>query len=560
MAQYGNGASKYTKRPAESLGRHSNNQTQQGENGICMLLRKEGECYVLECSAREHHRARIGGFAWHTVVPYQWATRSPGAASDFIEFADEELAQELLPHKAGKQKSLEMSSSNSSTFKPSVPQGLSLLPFQLAGVEFLLGRDRALLADEMGLGKTIQAAVLINEVKPESALIVCPASLKLNWEFELSRWLTVKRIVKLVNSGSDILPENRSGHIFIINYDLIKRHKDWLLGHEWDIIIGDESHAIKNSRASRTRVFTKLKSKRTVLITGTPILNRPVELWTTLKMLDPERWHSWYHFVDRYCDAKQSRFGIDTSGAKNLDELNGILRSSIMIRRMKKDVLTELPPKFRQVIEMPCADTRLIDRENRAYNQYMEIVAALEAIRVRARKTGNDLEFAEEVKKLREARAIRFSELSKARHDVALYKMPRVVEHVRSIDRKVVCFAHHRDVLQEIAKQTGGIIFMGGMSTEAKRSAEERFASSDQHFIASIRAAGVGINLTSSNHVVFAEMDWTPAILSQAEDRCHRKGQVENVLVQHLVLEGSLDARMAKLCVSKQQNITKAID
>ena len=412
------------------------------------------------------------------------------------------------------------------------PIGLSYLPYQLEGIEFAMNRRATLIADEMGLGKTIQAIGVMN-AHPElyTVLIVCPASLRINWAREIDRWL--------ISPCVDVL---------IVNYDIL--HK-----YEWgkktfDLLIMDESHYLKNKSAKRSRLARTIKAKHRILLTGTPILNRPVELWHQLHILDPIAWplKSYGQYTHRYCAAHRTRWGMDVSGASNLGELNERIKP-LMIRRLKSEVLKDLPAKRRQIIELSTdgVSADLLDR-----------MTAMDT----------EIEYAAKVKGLDEAMRVAFIDTATVRHEVALAKVHLAIEFIKEAlesSEKVVVFAHHRDVLQELYDgllDYNPTVVHGSVSQYHRQAAVDRFQNEDgcRVFIGQIQAAGVGITLTAASHVIFVELDWTPGMVSQAEDRCHRIGQKDSVLVQHLVLDGTLDAKIAKALIKKQSIIDRAID
>lgn len=366
------------------------------------------------------------------------------------------------------------------------------------------------------------------------------------WVDALNEWLT--RDINISVFGRNAPLQIVDG-ISIINYDWLAKEKEKLTSRVWDLVIADESHAIKNPKSHRCRAMLKIQAKYKILATGTPVLNRPIELWTSLKYLWPDVWDNWHWFIKTFCNAYRSRFGLDTSGASNLSTLNKLLRASGMIRRTKDTALPQLPDKFHQVIRIPCDDDEIVSSEMSRYHNWQETKKKLAAIQRSAKKTK---EAHEELKKLRQDVLIAFTELSKARHDTAVYKIPTVIAHLKSCVElhKVVCFFHHRDVGQALqtAFPKESVIIIGGMNERDKHNAVTRFQSDADCtlFLGSISAAGTGITLTASSHVVAAELDWTPAKMSQAVDRCHRYGQTQNVLAQYLVLDGSVDALLAQ--------------
>ena len=454
-----------------------------------------------------------------------------------------------------------------------VPPGCELMGFQKAGVAYAMGRKSVLIADEMGLGKTVQGISVLNVTKARRALVICPASLRLNWRKELDKWLVETRRIDVVTSqtGFPVEPE-----IVVVNFDILKRFREELRRQTWDVLIIDESHYLKNDKAQRTaEVFGKkakgespalspIPATKRVLLSGTPILNRPIEMFSLLHYLDPARWRSKHSFATRYCDAKHNGYGWDYSGSSNLEELQTILRETVMVRRLKKDVLTDLPAKRRQIIVIPAnGASSAVSAENAAIVRHEAALAKAKAEVMLALAGGGNYKAA--VTQLRAVTQAAFDELAKLRHDTALAKVPYIVEHLQNVTGKVIVMAHHYDVVDRLVTDLGPdlCVKLDGRDTlEDRQTSVDRFQNDEkvQFFIGTIKAAGVGITLTRSSHVVFAELDWVPGNMSQAEDRAHRIGQTDSVLIQHLVLDGSLDARMAHILVAKQDIIDRALD
>jgi len=287
-----------------------------------------------------------------------------------------------------------------------------------------------------------------------------------------------------------------------------------------------------------------------------------------LRIADPEGLGSnFWLFATKFCNATGKPFGRDYSGASNLDILQERLRASFMIRRLKKDVLTELPPKRRQIIAIPSTAAKsVVQQELNFYvtNQAMieEAVAKAEIAQREGDKESYDAA-AQDLKGLRQAA---FEQMSRLRHDTAVAKVPYLIDYLKNTleqEDKIVLFAHHQDVINPILDKFTSVAvkFDGTMSNGQKQQSVDRFQQDPKCklFIGSVTAAGVGITLTAASYVLFAELDWRPAMVTQAEDRLHRIGQKESVLVQHVVFDGSLDANMAKKIVEKQKIIDKAI-
>lgn len=458
--------------------------------------------------------------------------------------------------------------------------GLELLPFQKEGVAWLKGRPTALLADAMGLGKTIQAIGLIN-VTPDISriLIVCPASLKLNWENELNKWCIHPFVYQVIMPGSAWVQE---ANVTIINYEQVGKFRRDIDRVGWDLLICDESHYLKNGKSQRTqnvvgkwdanpslRVFP-IKAKQRIFMTGTPILNRPKELWTTVRALDVTGLgNDWLHFHTRYCGAYKDVHGWQLDGASNLEELNQRLRSGIMLRRRKEDVLPELPPKRRQIILLePVTNAAKLALKNE--KALIETAEKMEALRAEVEALSvnkADDAYKKAVQKLEACEGVAFSETAKLRHETALAKVFTAMEcliNVLESEEKIVVFAHHHDVIDLLVKglaEQGVVTFDGRVADVRKRQlAVDAFQTDPKVrvIVGSIGAMGSGWTLTAASYVAFVELDWVPGNLNQAEDRLHRIGQKQSILVQHLMLNGSFDAHMAKVVMAKQKVIERA--
>jgi SWI/SNF-related matrix-associated actin-dependent regulator 1 of chromatin subfamily A len=551
---------------------------------MAVVLTHDGERYIAKTDGpQDRWGPKNAGFRWDPDNK-EWWTKYDDNALKLRDVADDATKAKLEAIAKEREAALEASRATDADIEIPAPEGLEYLPFQKAGIAYAMKRGNVLFGDEMGLGKTIQAIGLVNaDPSIERVLIICPASLKINWKREFEKWTVDGLTVGILNPKDTELPET---DVVVVNYDILKRHRELLRSVEWDLLISDESHYMKNSKAGRTREVlgyskrdkktgkwvkdpSPIPCRRRAYLTGTPIVNRPIESWTLLHSLAPETFKSWKYFTSRYCAAHHNGWGMDLSGASNLEELQDKARASCMIRRKKSEVLTELPPKRRQVIEMPangCA--KVIQAERQAWKQQEE---ALQELRVRvelAKASDNPEDYAEAVSELRKAMGVAFSEMSRVRHETAVAKAPMVVEHVRDAiegNGKVLLFAHHKDVVKILAEGLADynpVIVTGDTPMDKRQEAVDAFQGDDsiRVFIGNIQAAGVGLTLTASSYVVFAELDWVPGNMSQAEDRTHRIGQINSVLIQHLVLEGSLDAIMAQRLVEKQAVIDRALD
>lgn len=538
-------------------------------------LRFVNGVYEFRCQREQNEPAKQAGFRWTPSV-IAWTTGDALAASQLRNYADTDALSQLDTDLAAMNASINASRAESADIELPVPAGLMYLPCQRAGISYAMARPACLIGDEMGLGKTIQAIGVYNALpiqdRAPKMLVICPASLRLNWVREITKWSVHKAQIAYANG--DFWPQGFD--VVVINYDILERHRQQINAVKWDLLVVDECHYLKNPKAKRTQIVFGVKAKkdqpaiepikaeRKVFLTGTPIGNRPIELWPLVQALDPNGLGSnWKRFVSRYCNAAYNGYAMDTSGASNLDELQQKLRATIMVRRMKADVLTELPPKRRQVIELSADGASAAVKAEQETVSRVETAVDAARIRVELAKAAEDeREYEEAVKALRHVASVAFTEISKVRHSVALAKLPHVIEHCKSCEGKVIVFCHHKDVAQALTEELGAVTVTGDTKLEDRQAAVDAFQNNPEvkYFVGTIYAAGVGLTLTASSHVVFAELDWVPGNMNQAEDRAHRIGQRDSVLVQHVVLEGSLDARMAKVLVEKQEVITAALD
>lgn len=546
---------------------------------------RTGDTYVWKGEPYERFPAKEAGFRYNGVDKV-WTTKYVEKAIRLIDYAGPELRKELEEIRDGLQKNFAGSHATDADLDIPVPHGLKEFGFQRGGVAFGHGKPAVFYGDEMGLGKTIQALLLINlDPTIKRVLVICPAAVRLNWLKEARKWLTREfnfgmALGKVWPDGADFV---------VINYDILAKHYDALRAEEWDMLICDEIHYLKNQKAKRTQQvfgkrdgrkkqnagwqFTPIPARKKVALTGTPILNRPIELWPIISWLDPMTWKSFWFFAKRYCAAYQGRWGWDLTGASNLDELHNKLRTTILVRRLKKDVLTDLPPKIRQVIELPANGeaARLVEAEKAKFAEnapdFEEATRIAEEVWEDAQRTGDMDAYEAAIRSLRKGSKYAFEEIAAIRHQIALAKVPSVIEHAEDLledGGKLVIFAHHRDVLKKLKEHFGdkAVLLWGGLNPQQQQKAVDDFQENDDVtvFLGQTKAAGQGITLTASSRVLFAELDWVPGLITQAEDRCHRIGQRDSVMVQHIVFEASLDVQMAETLIEKQRVADQALD
>ena len=411
----------------------------------------------------------------------------------------------------------------------------SMFPFQRQGVKFAIRKEgKCLIADEMGLGKTIQALGVAFWFRDDWPLIVvCPASVAVTWKQQILKWLTFVEEDQVCIA--DKMKNNRfpQSPVIIMSYDRLTRNLQDVLKTKSNFIIFDESHSIKDEKAHRTKAALEVakKSRRVVLLSGTPALSRPIELLTQIRAINPKLFPKKHDFGIRYCDGTQRWMGRiqmwDFKGHSNTDELRILLESTIMIRRMKKDVLRDLPKKSRVVVELPVDMT--VEQKIQMQN-FKERVGNKMTVQTR-------------------------EDLMKWYNDSAIVKIPAVIKYLKkklksdnNSGKKFIVFAHHKVFVDAITnwlteQKVSYIVITGETPPKNRQDCCDAFQSRPQITVAvvSIIAAGVGITLTAAHQVLFAELFWNPGILIQAEDRAHRIGQEENVTIEYLISKGTVD-------------------
>lgn len=544
-----------------------------------MRLSKENNLYVWYGRPENRHLPKEAGFSWNPDRK-RWETPHRTHALRLIRYADPALKEEL---EAEQQQTLEASRATDAAIEIPAPPGLAYLGYQRAGVAFALERPAALIADEQGLGKTIQVLGLINARKEiRRVLVVCPVSVKLNWVKEARRWL-VRPHTTYICQGStpkeeELARAEEPGQILlaVINYEILHAWALPLRQRTWDLLVADEAHYVKDHRTRRSiylyggkaggKRVEPIPAHRRLALTGTPIVNRPIELYNIVHWLKPDLFPSVIDYGIRYCAGHRTEYGWDFDGASNLEELQRILRSNIMIRRLKTEVLQELPRKFRQVIEIS-AETRAVQEEQRGLARIQERLVQLRVGAELAKATEDPQAYRAALSALWEAQRAAFQEIAQLRHRTALAKLPYLLEHLENLleeGHKAIFFAHHHDVLQAVQQRFAdrAVLVYGETDGPARQQAVERFQTDPtvQLFIGGLTATAEGITLTAASRVVFGELDWRPGKMMQAEDRAHRIGQQDNVLVQMVVLESSIDARIAQALVRKMEIIERALD
>lgn len=441
---------------------------------------------------------------------------------------------------------------------PSLRDGCEPMPFQVEGVYRIEKFDnKALLADEQGLGKTVMGASwLAKNRKARPAVIVVPSSVKLNWRAELKRWLPRKQRNKVyILNGRKPVALPPTG-IFILNYDIVKYWLSALRKVRPQVVICDESQYLKNPKAQRTKAILGGNKGAPYLcegvdnrlfLSGTPAENRPVELWPILHNLRPDIFHSYWDFAHRYCAAYQTNWGLNVSGASNIAELSTKLRKTCMIRRLKTEVMPELPAKRRATIPF--------EINNRKEYEFAEadLIGWM-------RENGQSVTGA-----LKAEALVRIEKLKQIAVRGMLDSALEWVHNFLAGGKKLVVFVHHRETAQMILdelKQYNPVAIRGGDTAHQKEAAKQRFQTdaSCRVAVCSLRAARLGITLTAASDVAFFELGWTPGEHDQAEDRVHRIGQQNACMAYYLLAERTIMGKIASVIDSKRGVIAGLID
>lgn len=494
--------------------------------------------------------------ARYSTILRGW-TAPKESAVEVLEFADDVKAfvdnscTAILEDAKNEAQQIAASRAISSDFNVEGLKG-ELMPFQRAGVEYATTARRAFIADEMGLGKTVQALASIHHLQAYPCVVVCPASLKINWFREATKWLPDEISVSIVRGRKGVLPQS---DITIINYDILEYWEEQIKQMEGAIF--DESHYCKNPKTKRTRAAIAIadRVKGPVLcLTGTPVLNNPTELMAQLRILNR---------LKEFGGAK--KFRDEFQGVRHLPELNRKLRSSMYVRRRKIDVLSELPPKrWSDVVVEPNAEAWKKYKE--AENDLITFLAT--QAQTNAEKAGATTTEA------REAALIATMKAQAAEQLVAVNTLKRLASEAKyssaiewinnflTTDKKLIVFTWHKALADRLAEHYGAVKLTGDTNTDERAHNVDTFQTDPncRLFISTMKAGGVGITLTASSDVLFLEQGWTPADMDQAADRAHRIGQNDSVTAWLLIAEGTIDEDIKELIEYKRGLVDASTD
>jgi SWI/SNF-related matrix-associated actin-dependent regulator 1 of chromatin subfamily A len=427
---------------------------------------------------------------------------------------------------------------------------MDLFPYQVEGAAFLARVKRGLLADEMGLGKSAQAIAACDELKAQRVLVIAPASLVENWRREFLRFQNISRYV----AEPHRVTGGRGPLVNVTSYDRAARDPEWLAVVDWDVLILDEAHYLKNPKSKRTKAIFGPKcdgdgglvsrAAHVFCLTGTPTPNNPSELWPMLRAVMPDsiqrptgKPFPYWPFIERYCVTQDTGFGIKIVRGKNLDELKGRIAPYIL-RRKKEDVLKDLPPiRFDTLALEGKLDT-----------------------------TGGDWDFLHNTLVLNGVEGLKSiaPHVAQLRRVTGMAKVSAAAEWISDFleggEGKLVVFAHHRDVIAYLAEAfPEAAVVTGDGAPAARQTAVDEFQRDPltRVFIGQIQAAGTGLTLTAASDVLFVESSWTPSDNQQAAMRVHRIGQRNACLVRFAMLAGSIDEDIQRAVMRKTTDIAR---
>jgi hypothetical protein len=420
--------------------------------------------------------------------------------------------------------------------------GGELAPFQWAAVRYALEARGTFLADEQGLGKTVEALAALEADGAFPAVVVCPASMKLGWEREAGRWLPHRSVAVAQGRGT----ATPAADITIINYEIVAAHYGGLAARRPRALVVDESHYCKNPQAKRTHAVRRLAAAvpadgLRLALSGTPVLNHAEELIAQLRIIGR---------MDDF--GSGARFARQFRGQVSEERLHWHLRRSCFVRRRKAEVLPQLPPKRQVVVPVGLtnqAEYRLAERDVIAWLKSQPL--DLSELNARIAAT---------------LRAQRLAQLGALQRLAARGKLAAALAWIGDFlasGEPLVVFARHVEVQRAVmARFPEAAHLLGGDSLSNRAAAIDGFQSDDgpQLIVCATRVAAQGITLTRASNVAFLELEWTPAMHDQAEDRCHRIGQRDAVTAWYLLAAGTIDETMARLIQSKRATVSAVTD
>lgn len=429
-----------------------------------------------------------------------------------------------------------------------IPQ---LYPYQLQGVEFLTSTPRALLADEMGLGKTVQAIIALRTVSP--ILVVCPASIIGVWEREFSKWDSTRQVTSLIGP----LPQRRQTllskglDVVLVNYEVVAKLLPDLQRVRWGALALDEAHRVKNRRAQVTKAVQSLSRSipRIIELTGTPILNRPDDLWALLNVLSPSQFRSYWKFVERYCSVFWNGFGWEVGGPRDPEGLAQAL-APFYLRREKTEVMKDLPEKIVSQVWVPLEGT-----QRREYSEMKRTLTAL----LDSGERVSALAVVSQLLRLRQICVDPNILVDGGSEPLSGAKARALLDLLEGRDGgKVVIFSQWSRAVRaaySLLEERGiPTLIMTGDTPQLVRAMIVDQFQTDPYIkvlALTIGVGGLGLTLTAADTAIFLDKSWTPALNTQAQDRLHRVGQTSTVWVYEILAQETVEEYVEDLLSRK---------
>uniref|UniRef100_A0A1A9WKM5 SWI/SNF-related matrix-associated actin-dependent regulator of chromatin subfamily A-like protein 1 n=1 Tax=Glossina brevipalpis TaxID=37001 RepID=A0A1A9WKM5_9MUSC len=440
-----------------------------------------------------------------------------------------------------------------------------LMPFQEDGVRFAISRHgRAMICDEMGLGKTYQAIAIASFYQEDWPLLICTtASTRDSWANHIRELLPSLPVhyIQILSSSQQYINEAK---VVITSYNMMERHISEIMECKFGFLIFDESHNLKNTKAKCTKVADRLsqQAKRLILLSGTPALSRPVELYSQLHIID-RKFMNFTDFTTRYCDGKQSNFGWDAMGQSNLKELNLVLKLKFMIRRTKAEVMKDMSTKIRELV--------ILDPAIVCFNDHVRELMEAEARNLQSCKGEIQnkvlLKFYAQTAEIK-IKGVWYEFFLHKCCTICFHNLINFSAYLKQImeeEKKCIVFAHHRIMLDAIC-DCFSILKVKYIRIDGSTSVQDRGRFIDQFqknvdckaAVLSLGSCNSGITLTTAELIIFAELTWNPTILAQAESRAHRIGQQKPVICRYLMAKRTADDHIWNLLKAKQDILKKA--
>lgn len=485
----------------------------------------DGRAFIVDCLYSERAKPQTAGFIWSPTLKH-WYTTETRIAARLREYADKTAEKEIdrvlikVTPWAG---------------RIPFPKGLKPKPFQLDAVKFCLERNRSYAALDPGLGKTIVARLITNALDC-AAVVVCPPHLVLNTKFEFDKWGTTKKPYLVV---PDTMLAKEKTEIEVSTF---------LHNNPDAVLLTDEAHRFKNPTAQRSQGLFRFfvpRFERVIFFSGTPLPNRPIELFPVLSNCAPETigFRTWFEYGMRYCAGHKGPWGYDFKGASKsgMKELAANVLGKFMLRIKKADALPDLPPKTEELVFIG-----------------EDVPAEIAALEKEVLKEFSPDDLMGDIAPN--------GHIATYRKELGLLKVEESVKFLKTLlsetEESILVFAHHKDVIANLTKsltEFNPLVIVGATPMDTRHERVKLFQESEEHrlFIGNIEAAGTGITLTKASRVVFVEPSWVPAANDQASDRAHRIGQKDHVFVQYLCFKNSLDATVLGTVLRKREVINQ---